>query len=116
MEQQEKEKSIAELWSRFDAIKNRFGSSKDYSRLINISNWDNPAQGRIDWVNEITALHQQLSERCVNAFELHRNFPPDSDIAWIDHHKEMSAYHAWKAWFMEQKQFEKGMSTNQNPE
>lgn len=56
--------TLSQLWSRFDSIRNRFGSSKDYSKLIDLSRYANPAKGRIDWVNEITSLRQQLLERC----------------------------------------------------
>ena len=56
--------TISQLWSRFDSIKYRFGSHEDYSKLIDLSRYAKPAQGRIDWVNEITSLRRQLVELC----------------------------------------------------
>lgn len=57
-------RTINQLWDRFEAIKNRFGRDKDYSKLVNIGNWANPAQGRIEWVAEITSLRAELLEKC----------------------------------------------------
>jgi len=95
--------TIAELWSRFDSIKNRFGSSKDYAKLIDLRRYANPAQGRIDWVKEIVLLRQQLVERCsVPCYNFNA-----SPLEEIEYHKEMSAIHGFWAWELEQRQREK---------
>ncbi len=123
----EKQRTIAELWDRFRAIKNRFGSDNDYPRLITLSNWQNPAQGRIDWVTEIKSLRAELLERCKRVHENVNDYT-DFEIrkiganlyVYADNRRDfsrldtagtaldMSAAYAFWAWELEQREKEAG--------
>ena len=100
--------TIAELWDRFVKLENYIETEKILQSWGTKGSDGLSHDGRNHTADEkeIKAIRTQLIERCNPLFE--DKIMPDrpSKALWAEFHREMSAYHAFWAWELEQRQKE----------